>query len=173
MDNRISLKKLEILCLVVDLGGVGRAAERLQVSQPVVTAHLRLLQDRLGVELLHREGQQMRLTEAGVEVYRWAREVLGRSRELARTIDELADGSSGAVAVASSMSVGSYLLPRVLGLFGHERPEARITLHVSDAEDAQRFLLLEILPVIQPRVNDDLRRFRPWFSLEPNPQPPV
>jgi len=138
MDNRISLKKLEILCLVVDLGGVGRAAERLQVSQPVVTAHLRLLQDRLGVELLHREGQQMRLTEAGVEVYRWAREVLGRSRELARTIDELADGSSGAVAVASSMSVGSYLLPRVLGLFGHERPEARITLHVSDAEDAQR-----------------------------------
>jgi DNA-binding transcriptional LysR family regulator len=138
VDSRISLKKLEILCLVVELGGVGRAAERLEVTQPVVTAHLRLLQDRVGVELLYRDGQHMRLTEAGEEVYRWAREVLGRGRELARTIDEIAGGTGGAVAVASSMSIGSYLLPRVFGWFGETRPEARVTLHVSDSEDAQR-----------------------------------
>ena len=46
-------------------------------------------------------------------------------------------------------------------------------VHQVDAEDAQRFLLLEVLPVIQPRMNDDLGRFRPWLSLEPNPQPPM
>ncbi len=138
MDYRISLTKLEILCLVVELGGVGRAAERLHVSQPVVTAHMRLLQDRLGVELLYREGQQMKLTDAGHEVYDWAREVLGRSRELSRTIDGIADGSAGAVVVAASMTVGSYLLPRVLGCFADRRPAARVTLHVSDCEDAQR-----------------------------------
>lgn len=138
MDTRISLRKLEILCLVVELGGVGRAAEQLQVTQPVVTGHLRLLQDRLGVEVLYRDGQQMRLTEAGAEVYRWACEVMGRSRELERTIGQLRDASAGAVAIASSMSVGSYLLPPILGWFGARRPEARITLHVCDAEDAQR-----------------------------------
>jgi DNA-binding transcriptional LysR family regulator len=138
MDNRISLKKLEILCLVVELGGVGRAAARLGVSQPVVTAHMRLLQDRLGVELLYRDGQHMRLTDAGEEVYRWAREVLGRGRELTRAIEGIADGRTGAVVVAASMSVGSYLLPEVLGRFAELRPDARITLHVYDAEDAQR-----------------------------------
>lgn len=138
MDTRISLRKLEILCLVVELGGVGRAAHRLQVSQPVVTAHMRLLQDRLGVELMHRDGQQMKLTEAGEEVYRWAREILGRSRELARSIEEIAGGTSGTVVVAASMSVGSYLLPGVLGCFVERRPAARVTLHVSDSEDAQR-----------------------------------
>ena len=138
MDNRISLRKLEILCLVVELGGVGRAADRLHVSQPVVTAHMRLLQDRLGVELLYRDGQQMKLTEAGEEVYRWAREVLGRSRELSRTIEGIADGSAGAVVIAASMSVGSYLLPRVLGWFAERRPDASVTLHVCDSEDAQR-----------------------------------
>ncbi|WP_219412377.1 helix-turn-helix domain-containing protein [Pseudonocardia nigra] len=41
LDNRISLQKLEVLCLVVELGGVHRAAERLFVAQPVVSAHLR------------------------------------------------------------------------------------------------------------------------------------
>jgi DNA-binding transcriptional LysR family regulator len=99
---------------------------------------MRLLQDRLGVELLYRNGQQMKLTEAGEEVYRWAREVLGRTREVSRTIEGIADGSAGAVVVAASMSVGSYLLPRVLGWFAHRRPDARVTLHVSDSEDAQR-----------------------------------
>lgn len=138
MDNRISLRKLEILCLVVELGGVGRAADRLHVSQPVVTAHMRLLQDRLGVELLYRDGQQMKLTEAGEEVYRWARDVLGRSRELTRTIEEIAGGKTGTAVIAASMSVGSYLLPRVLGWFAERRPDAKITLHVCDSQDAQR-----------------------------------
>lgn len=138
MDSRISLHKLEVLCLVVELGGVGRAAERLGVSQPVVTAHMRLLQDRLGVELLYRDGQQMRLTEAGEAVYAWAQEVLGRTRELSRAIDGFAGGTAGSVIVSAGMSVGSYLLPPVLGAFAERRPEARITLHVCDSLDAQR-----------------------------------
>jgi DNA-binding transcriptional LysR family regulator len=138
VDSRISLRKLEILCLVVELGGVGRAAERLHVSQPVVTAHMRLLQDRLGVEVLYRDGQQMKLTEAGEEAYRWACEVLGRTREVGRTLDGIAQGSTGPVVIASSMSMGSYLVPRVLAAFARQRPSARLTLHVSDAEDAQR-----------------------------------
>ena len=138
VDGRISLKKLEILCLVVELGGIGRAADRLRVTQPVVTGHMRLLQDRLGVELLYRDGQQMKLTEAGEEVYRWACEVRGRSRELARTLAGIADGEAGAVVLSASMSMGSYLLPPVLSAFGRERPDARITLHIQDSEDAQR-----------------------------------
>ena len=138
MDSRISLKKLEILCLVVEFGGVGKAAEQLHVSQPVVTAHMRLLQDRLGVELLYRDGQRMRLTEAGEAVYEWAREVLGGGRELTRTIERITDGTAGPVVVGSSMSVGSYLLPRVLGWFCDRQPDARVTLHVSDCEDALR-----------------------------------
>jgi LysR family transcriptional regulator, low CO2-responsive transcriptional regulator len=138
MDSRISLKKLEILCLVVEFGGVGKAAEQLQVSQPVVTAHMRSLQDRLGVELLYRDGQQMRLTEQGQAVYEWAREVLGRGREVTSKLQQIATDSAGAVVVGSSMSVGSYVLPRVVGWFCDRQPEARVTLQVSDCEEAQR-----------------------------------
>jgi len=135
-DNRISLQKLEVFCLVVELGGIGRAAEHLNVSQPVVTAHMRTLQERVGAQLLYRDGQRMRLTEMGEAVYGWAKDVLTRSREVARQIQGLADGASGTVSVASSMSVGSYMLPGILADFMRERPRASITLHVSDAEDA-------------------------------------
>jgi DNA-binding transcriptional LysR family regulator len=138
LDNRISLQKLEIFCLVVDLGGVGRAAERLHVSQPVVTAHMRTLQERIGAQLLHRDGQRMRLTETGEAVYGWATEVLSRSHEVSRQIEGLADGRTGSVVVAASMSAGSYLLPPILSEFTTERPLGKIALHVCDNEDAQR-----------------------------------
>ena len=69
-DNRITLQKLEVFCSVVELGGVSRAAEHLWVAQSVVSGHLRSLQDRLRVQLLYRDGQQMKLTKAGEQVYR-------------------------------------------------------------------------------------------------------
>jgi DNA-binding transcriptional LysR family regulator len=115
---------------------VGRAAEHLNVSQPVVTAHMRTLQERVRAQLLYRDGQQMRLTEMGEAVYRWAKEVLTRSREVSRQIQGMADGAAGTVVIASSMSVGSYMLPGIMSDFMRERPRASITLNVSDAEDA-------------------------------------
>jgi DNA-binding transcriptional LysR family regulator len=136
-DNRISLQKLEVFCLVVELGGIGKAADHLNVSQPVVTAHMRTLQERVGAKLIYRDGQQMRLTEMGEAVHEWAKEVLTRSREVARQIQGLADGATGTAVVASSMSVGSYILPAIVSDFVRERPRASITLFVSDAEEAK------------------------------------
>jgi DNA-binding transcriptional LysR family regulator len=136
IDQRISLQKLEVFCLVVELGGVGRAAEHLFVAQSVVSAHLRTLQERIGAQLLYRDGRRLRLTEAGEATYSWAQKVLSRREELARQIDGLSDGRSGHTVIASSMSVGSYMLPPVLARFRRGHPGARITLDVSDPERA-------------------------------------
>src|SRR5579884_1382602 len=135
-DNRISLQKLEVFCLVVELGGISKAAEHLIVAQPVVTAHVQSLQQRVGAKLLYRDGNQMRLTDAGERVYEWARETLSRTRELMRELDGLIEGQRGPVAVASSMTVGSYVLPPVLSEFRGRRPGAAIILSVSDPERA-------------------------------------
>ncbi|GAA1394772.1 LysR family transcriptional regulator [Pseudonocardia kongjuensis] len=138
IDPRISLQKLEILCLVVELGGVHAAADRLFVSQPVVSAHLKLLQQRVGLELLTRRGHRLVLTEAGRHVHAWAQEVLSRRSALERDLGDLAAGRGGTVTVAASMTVGSFHLPPVLTAFGRSRPDARVTLLVSDPESALR-----------------------------------
>jgi DNA-binding transcriptional LysR family regulator len=135
-DPRIQLYKLELYCRVVEQESVSRAAENLYVSQPVVSAHLRSLQDRLGSKLLYRDGNRMRTTEAGALVYGWAKDILGRSYEMARRIDGLADGSSGAAVIGASMTVGCYMLPPVLTKFRAERPQGKITVNVYDPEHA-------------------------------------
>jgi LysR family transcriptional regulator, low CO2-responsive transcriptional regulator len=132
VDNRISLHKLEVFCTVVELGGIGRAAGRLYVSQPVVSGHIRTLEQRLGARLFDRTGQRLELTDAGRAAYSWARDTLRRGSELERELAGLADGTAGAVAVATSMTVGSYLLPPVLVDFASAHPDARIAAHVLD-----------------------------------------
>jgi DNA-binding transcriptional LysR family regulator len=135
-DLRFTLHKLKVFCTVVEAGGIGRAAEVLYVAQPVVTAHVRSLEERLGTRLFERAGRQTRLTPAGEAVYHWARETLTRARELERELGGLTDGTAGAAAIAASMSIGSYLLPPILSDFRRDRPGATVSLSVSDPEHA-------------------------------------
>ena len=134
MDGRISLHKLAVFRAVVEQGGVGRAAAALYVSQPVVSAHLRQLETRLGAELFHRGPRGLELTEAGRAAYAWACETLHRGEQLDRELAGLAGGTGGAVAVATSMTVGSYLLPPIVTEFAKAHPLVRIAVHVFDPD---------------------------------------
>jgi LysR family transcriptional regulator, low CO2-responsive transcriptional regulator len=138
IDHRITLQKLEVFELVVELQSVSRAADQLYTAQPVISAHLRSLEARLGARLFYREGRQLQLTEAGHAAHAWAADVLTRTRELGRHLEGLRDGQGGAVSLAASMSVGSYMLPPVLNQFRQERPMVEIELSVIDTDHAVR-----------------------------------
>jgi DNA-binding transcriptional LysR family regulator len=135
-DNRISLQKLEVFCRVVERGGVRLAAEDLYVTQPVVSAHLRSLEERLGVKLFRRDGRNIELTEAGHEVLVWAGEVLRGRTELDRSLREITTGHAGRASIGASMSVGNYFLPHLLVDFSREHPNASISLTQSVVETA-------------------------------------
>lgn len=138
IDTRITLRKLEIFNLVVELQSVSRAADQLYTAQPVVSAHLRSLEERVGAKLFYREGRQLHLTEAGEAAHTWAVDVLTRTMELRRHLDGLSDGSTGAVSLAASMSIGSYILPPTLSRFQKERPNVEVQLAVIDSNRAVR-----------------------------------
>lgn len=136
IDQRISLQKLEVFDRVVTLGGVSRAAEALGVAQPVVTEHVRSLERRLGVQLFAKEGRGLLLTEGGRLVHDWCSDVLRRTHLLGRDLQSLSHGELGSIVVGTSMSIGSYELPAVMGTFGRRRPQVRIRVDIQDAERA-------------------------------------
>lgn len=135
-DNRISLHKLDVFCRVVERGGVRLAADDLYVSQPVISAHLRSLEERLGVKLFRREGRGMELTEAGAEVHLWATEVLRGRTELDRSLRDISRGAAGRASIGSSVSVGNYVLSSILVDFRRRHPHASIALNPSSVEIA-------------------------------------
>ncbi len=136
VSSRVSLHKLEIFDAVVQRGGITKAADHLGVAQPVITAHIRSLEERVGVTLFARAGRHLQLTEAGRAVHEWATGVLRSTRELSRDLDSVSGGLQGTIALATSMSIGSYRLPGLLGQFLRDRPAVQLRMDILDAAHA-------------------------------------
>lgn len=134
LDLRISLSKLELFCLAAELQSFGRAAEQSFITQPVMTAHMRSLSDRLGADLFVREGNRMVLTQEGRVAYEWARDALARARSTVRQLEQIQDGERGSVSVLAGDPVGSYVLPDIVASFTGEFPDVDVTLFVSELE---------------------------------------
>lgn len=75
-----TIQQLRFLVAVVDHGGVNKAAERLHISQPSISAGIKMLEQSLGLSLLERSqgSRHLSLTPAGQRFYRDAVDILGR-----------------------------------------------------------------------------------------------
>jgi LysR family transcriptional activator of nhaA len=69
-------------------GGVRKAAEELRVSQPSISAQLRLLEEALGEKLFQRSGRNLVLTDTGHIVLSYADEIFGAGRELLNAVKQ-------------------------------------------------------------------------------------
>src|SRR5437870_4012596 len=126
----IDLRRLRILCQVVESGGVTAAAEQLAVSQSDVTFHVKQLERELGLSLLARQGRRVVPTEAGLVVARSGRVVLNEVYTFQRAVADFRDGRAGVVRLGTSMTIGDYLLPPVVTAFHREHPDIRVTVTV-------------------------------------------
>ena len=72
--------------MVAKEGGISRAAAQLHLAQPTLSSQIKKLEKSLGVELFHRIGRSMELTDTGQTVYRYADEIFSLGRELTDTL---------------------------------------------------------------------------------------
>ncbi len=84
----MQFEQLLTLRTVVEEGGVTRAAERLGLTQPAVTARMRALEAAVGRALFRRRGNRLALTEAGAELYEQCRGLLALWDDLASRLQE-------------------------------------------------------------------------------------
>ncbi|BCH29323.1 LysR family transcriptional regulator [Mesorhizobium sp. L-8-10] len=116
---------------MAELNSFSRAAERLGIAQPVVSAHIKALSEKFGVPLTDRSGRRVTLTEEGQRVFSWARDVVGRTLELEREMAESKRGVVGKASVGASMTLGSYVLPGLVSQFRDRFPQGEVSVRVA------------------------------------------
>ena len=126
----LHMQQLAYLQAVERWGTLTEAARRLQVSQPALSQSLSQLERRLGVPLLERAGRRRRLTETGLEVARFASEMLGRAAELRDWIREREAGRTGTLRVGMIDAASLYVLPETIRDFRAGYPDVHLQLIV-------------------------------------------
>ena len=119
---------LEAFAAVVACRSFSRAAERLFLSQPTISAHIKSLETELGVQLFDRGKGELMLTPAGDTLYRYAKDMLEMREHLYREIAEGGSLQEETVTVGASSVPCQYLLPPALAAFAKEFRHINVSL---------------------------------------------
>ena len=130
----MELHQLAYFVAVAEEGNFTRAAERLHVAQPGVSAQVRRLERELGQELLDRSGRTVRLTDVGAAALPHARAALAAVQGVREAVDELAGLVRGQVAIGAVTSAGPVGLPDLLAGFHERYPAVEITLSEANSD---------------------------------------
>lgn len=125
---------------VVREGGVSRAAERLSLAQPTVSAQVKLLEEMLGQPLFDRQGRRLALTDTGRLVYRYADEIFSIGREMLETLKGRAPGRPLQLIVGVANAVPKLIVRRLLQPALTGEPQ----VHLVCREDSTDTLMTEL-----------------------------
>mgnify|MGYP003619940746 CR=1 FL=1 len=128
-----SLKQIQTFIEVTRQGSVSKAAEKLCVTQPAVSMHIRQLEDAFGVALVEAQGRGIRLTDAGRTFAGRANVVMAELHELESLMAEYAGAQKGRIALAV-VSTAKYFVPMLLMRFSRLYPDIEVRLHIENRE---------------------------------------
>ena len=105
----MELRQLEYFVAIAEAGSFSRAAERLSVTQPVLSRQIKALEQELGATLYSRTGRGIVLSEAGKLFEQHARGVLETAAGAKTALSALGAIPSGRVVIGMPPSVGAVL----------------------------------------------------------------
>ena len=121
-----------MFCLVVDEGSISQAARLSFVSQPAVTRQIHQLENFYGALLFDRSEGKLHVTEIGRVLYPFAKAIINDFNHSIEVIQQLTDEYHANLRVGASLTIGEYLLPRLLGKFKKQKPEIKVTLTIKN-----------------------------------------
>jgi DNA-binding transcriptional LysR family regulator len=142
IGRRLTLRNLQIFVRVAESGNMGKAAERLAISQPSVSRAIAEIERAVGVPLLDRTAQGVDTTIFGRALLKRGIQAFDELRQGIADIESLADPTAGEVRVGCPEVIACGLLLPVLVNFSRQQPG--IVVRVFPANDmSRRFDLLK------------------------------
>ncbi len=163
-----SLYQLRVFLTVAEEGSVTRAAERLYLTQPAVSQHIRALEKQVGVRLFQRTARGMALTPAGETLLEYARRIVRLAVEAHQAVARKGNLIQGELHLGASPGVGSCLVPSWIHTFHHRNPDMRVILRTDITPTIARFLQAgEVeLAIVEGEVQDPSIHVVPLWDEE-------
>ena len=129
----LTLRQLKAFGAVARHLSFTRAAEELNLSQPAVSMQIKQLESQVGQPLFEQMGKKIYLTEAGREVYHYAKEISGEIGNMEAALASLQGIEHGTLSI-SVATTAHYFAPKLLSIFYQRFPGVDIRLDVTNRE---------------------------------------
>lgn len=134
----MDFKWLESFVAVAKYKSFSTAAEKLFISQPTISTHIRLLEEELESRLILRTPKHLELTPRGLEFYECATSILNLKGDL---LNKWANPENTIIRLSASTLPSTYILPEVLPGFSALHPNTYFTIRQSDSSEVIRDVL--------------------------------
>lgn len=124
----MNLRFLDTFVGIADAGGIGRACERLHLSQPAASRRIVALENELGVQLFDRSAGRMQLTAAGEDLLRRSRRLLAEAQSLRDRARALAGGHGGILRIGCTPQVIEAFIAAFIAQYQARHPEVELRL---------------------------------------------
>jgi DNA-binding transcriptional LysR family regulator len=158
-----TLEQLRGFVAVADELHFGRAAARLQMTQPPLSRQIQKLERQIGVQLLERDSRRVTLTTAGAAFLNEARRLLALAEAAPELARRVSSGSAGLVRIGFTAVAAYGALGDVLATLGRELPDVDVDLYEMVTRDQVQAVLHEEidLGLARPPFDDETIDSRP------------
>lgn len=159
----MNFQQVKAFCTIVTEGGFSRAAERLHLTQPTISAQIQALEKSVRCRLFERSAQGISLTQAGRVFQPYAIQMLELSERAIEALDQLQGLARGLLEIGASTVPGHYLLPGALARFKEQNAGVEVSLVVANSQEVRsgvregRFEL----GVVGEKVRDERLHYTP------------
>lgn len=124
----LDVYELTVFLAAAETENFSEAARQLHLTQPAVSMQIRALERKLDVDLFHRTGRTLALTEQGKVLLPLARDMLSRTFQIEQELESLKGEVVGHLKLGCSTSTGKYILPHLVARFRTCHPKVQITI---------------------------------------------
>jgi len=154
----MDLRQLRYFMAVAEELSFTRAAARLHLSQPPISRAIKQLEEDVGVALLERSRQYVRLTAAGAHFYEEARSIIAAAATAVSSTRRVAEGRAGKLTIGIG-GTAAYVLPELLSTFRRRFPDVHLVLnplnlayHQGALSEGKIDVGLVVLPIENPAL---------------------
>lgn len=140
IGRRLKLQDLNVLMTVIQAGSMGKAAERLNTSQPNVSRSIADLEHAFGVRLLDRQPRGVEPTVFGRALLDCGLAVFDDLRQGVKSIEHLADPAMGELRIGANHFLAASIVPTIIDRLSARYPRITFQLVTGDGRTNLRKL---------------------------------
>ncbi len=127
-------KQLLAFATIVEEGSFSKAAKKLFITQPAISAQIKSMEKELEVTLIERGERGVILTKAGEMLYANSRVILNQYKVLEDALTQYKSTTMGSLRIGASTIPGEYLIPKYIQKYKKKNPKIRIFVDICDSK---------------------------------------